>query len=139
MSYEATLRRFASERPLEVLVKGDCMRPLLSDGDRVLVAPRRCYLPGDILVFRGRSGALVSHRLLGWFPRRGRLWLLTQADSAVLPDTPVAPGQVLGCLVGGGIRREAVGVPLGHRARAFAQFLAHILRRVSGAGTSGRA
>ena len=136
---DSALRFLASQTPLEVRVKGECMSPLVLDGDRVLVAPRRCYLPGDILVFRDRNGVLVSHRLLGWFPRHRRLWLLTQADSAILPDPPVAPGQVLGRIVGGASRREAVRVPLGHRIRAARRFLAHVLRRVSRACAPGHA
>lgn len=131
LNHDSCLRQLAAQDPLELRVKGDCMTPLIADGDRVRVAPRRCYVPGDILVFRGRSGQLVSHRLLGWYLERGRLRLLTQADRAPLHDAPLSPRQVLGRLVGGACRPEAVRIPIRHRLRAFARFLAHAWRRLS--------
>jgi hypothetical protein len=116
------LRHMAREGPVEVLVRGDCMAPLLADGERVRVAAARTYWPGDVVVFRAADGRLLAHRLLGYRPHAGRLALVTRGDACVVHDAPVPPGAVLG-------RIEAARPALAIRVRSLLRFLGLALRR----------
>jgi phage repressor protein C with HTH and peptisase S24 domain len=99
----------------EVRIRGDCMTPVLHHGDRVLVRASRYYLPGDILVHLAPDGRRLSHRLLGYYRRRGGWRLLTQADNSTRPDTAIAPQQVLGKVTN-------IGIDLRQRVWAAARF-----------------
>jgi hypothetical protein len=92
----AALRDLAREAPVEVRVRGDCMAPGVADGERVRVAARRCYLPGDVIVFRAADGRLAAHRLLGYRPHAGALALVTRGDACPVHDAPVPLAAVLG-------------------------------------------
>jgi hypothetical protein len=118
------LGRMASEGPLTIPVRGTCMEPWLSDGDRVEVRRRRWYWPGDVVAFQDRRGRLVVHRLLGWRPARGGLRLLTQADAASRADSSVPRSHVVG--------RVQAPVPWNQRLRAVGRLVvlaAHLLGR----------
>jgi hypothetical protein len=117
------LRRFAREGPVEVVVRGDCMAPLLADGDRVRVAARRFYWPGDVLVFRAADGRLLAHRLLGCRPWSGSLALVTRGDACAAHDAPVPLAAVLG-------RVDAARPRPAVRARSLLRFLGLVLRRL---------
>jgi hypothetical protein len=104
------------------------MTPLLSDGARARVCPRRWYWPGDILVIHAADGTLLVHRLLGWYFRHGELRCLTQADAARRPDPGLTPCRILGKVSGGLVHPLAVRVPLRHRLWAWGRFLRHALR-----------
>ena len=52
-----------TNRPLIVKVIGNSMMPLICENDTVHVRKKQRYKPGDILLFRYRSG-LIVHRLL---------------------------------------------------------------------------
>jgi hypothetical protein len=116
------LRQLAREGAVEVNVRGDCMAPLLADGDRVSVTAARAYWPGDVVVFRAADGRLLAHRLLGYRPQAGSLALVTRGDACVVHDAPVPRAAVLG-------RVDAVRPGLGLRARAVLRFLALVWRR----------
>jgi hypothetical protein len=90
------LRDLAREHPVEVTVRGGCMAPLLSDGERVKVAPARFYWPGDVVVFQTADGRLLVHRLLGWRPWAGVLAGVTQGDGCPCHDAPVPRERLLG-------------------------------------------
>jgi len=115
------LRRIAREGPVEVSVRGDCMAPLLADGERVRVAAARVYWPGDVLVFRAADGRLLAHRLLGYRPFAGGLALVTRGDACVVHDAPVPPAAVLG-------RIAAARPSLAVRVRALRLFFGLVLR-----------
>src|SRR3954449_10472462 len=80
------LRDLAREHPVEVTVRGGCMAPLFCDGERVAVAPRPVYWPGDVVVFQGADGRLLVHRLLGWRPWSGSLAYVTRGDGCPCHD-----------------------------------------------------
>lgn len=117
------LRELAREAPVEVEVRGDCMAPLLADGERVRVAAVRIYWPGDVVVFRAPDGRLVAHRLLGYRPHAGSLALVTRGDSCPVHDAPVPLDRVLGRIV-------AVAPDLGDRAIALRRFFGLALSRL---------
>lgn len=111
------LRAIAAESMISARVNGNCMSPLLTDGARIEIRPRRLYLPGDLLAFAHGSGTFFVHRFLG-YAWAGRLLLVTQADSASRRDGPVDPRQVLGRVCGGEVPRRAVAIPPADRLRA---------------------
>lgn len=117
------LRGLAREGPVEVVVRGDCMAPLLADGERVRVRAARVYWPGDVLVFRTADERLLAHRLLGWRYHAGSLALVTRGDACVVHDAPVPPTAVLG-------RIAAVRPGLPMRVRSLLRFLGLALRRL---------
>jgi hypothetical protein len=95
-----------------VVVRGGCMRPLLDDGQTVLVRRRAWALPGDVVAFeRGAADAgLAVHRLLGMRPARGGFVWVTQADNEPAPDPAFRRDRLLG----------VVDVPVSLRDRAWA-------------------
>lgn len=95
----AAIRDFAAEAPVTAVVRGGSMAPLLADGDRVAIARRRLYLPGDVVAFRAGHGAdsrIVAHRLLGYRLHHGRVACVTRGDAAPQADPPVPWGELLG-------------------------------------------
>lgn len=112
----AALGEMASEEPLTLTVRGACMEPWLSDGERVAVRRRRVYWPGDVVAFRDRRGRLVVHRLLGWRPARGGWRFHTQADAAPRADSSVPSTRLVG--------RVRVAVPWSQRLRAVGRLAA---------------
>lgn len=116
------LKRLAREGPVEVRVRGDCMAPLIADGEQVRVAAARAYWPGDVVVFRAADGRLLAHRLLGYRPRAGGFALVTRGDACAVHDAPVRPAAVLG-------RIETARPVLAVRARSLLRFLALAWRR----------
>lgn len=116
------LRCLAREGPVEVRVRGDCMSPLLADGQQVRVAAVRVYWPGDVVVFRAADGRLLAHRLLGYRPRAGGFALVTRGDACAVHDAPVPAAAVLG-------RIAAVRPSLAVRARSLLHFAGLAWRR----------
>jgi hypothetical protein len=112
----AALRSLAREEPVEVIVRGGCMAPLLADGGRARVAAARFYLPGDVVVFRAADGRLLAHRLLGYRLHAGRAALVTRGDACPVHDAPVPLDAVLG-------RVEAARPTVAQRLRALLRFL----------------
>jgi hypothetical protein len=94
------LREMARERPVAVTVRGGCMAPRITEGDRVEVAPARLYWPGDVIVFQAADGSWLVHRLLGWRWWHGALAGVTRGDGCPCHDAPVPFGRVLGRVVG---------------------------------------
>lgn len=104
---------------LALLIRGDCMEPVLRQGDRVTLRARRLYLPGDLVAVRGAAGLLV-HRFLGYRPRLTRWEVWTRADRGLRPDRAALLADVLG-------RVEDLGVPLRSRLVAVGSFVATAL------------
>ncbi len=112
------LAPFAGET-LNIRVSGNCMEPVLEDGQQVRIRRKGRYLPGDILVFVDSKERLMAHRLLGSFRRQGQLRHVTRADNGDRADQSIAADQVLGAVM--------LKVPLHQRLRCAAGFLAHAL------------
>lgn len=108
------LGEMAAERPLTITVRGDCMAPWLTDGERVAVERRRIYWPGDVVAFQDLRGRRVLHRVIGWRPSRKGLRILTQADVAPRADSSVPHRRVIG--------KARVSVPWSQRWRAIGRF-----------------
>lgn len=82
--------------PLILRVRGDCMTPLLRDGQTVAVNPTAVVWPGDVVAFLGADGRLRVHRLLLSLPTpAGWLWL-TKPDRADWIDAPTQRHSGLG-------------------------------------------
>jgi hypothetical protein len=94
---------------IRLTVSGDCMTPALRPGDTVILAPPRRYRPrlGDIVLVRIATG-LRLHRLVPGWPSRSSA-RRTKADRAAYWDPPVAPGDLLGAVVG--LEREGRALP----------------------------
>lgn len=112
------LRGLSRAEPLWIAVSGDCMAPRLKHGDRVAVAPRWWYWPGDVLAVRAWDGRLRVHRLLGWRLRAGRLEWVTGADRAAGNDVPVGRDQILGRVVAVRPQRDLLPIRPADRMRA---------------------
>lgn len=136
----------ARREPVALPVRGSSMEPLLAEGDRVWVAPRRFYWPGDVVAFAVPGGRVVAHRVLGYrvsgYRLRahrigGRRWaLVTRGDAVSAPDGPVDPARVVGRVVAvagpaagtvPAVLPAAMPVPLGRRLWALGRFIAWLL------------
>lgn len=115
----SVLRDLAREGSSTVVVRGQCMEPLIRSGESVNVRARRLYLPGDVIVFRTHAGELAAHRILGWRPAG----LITKGDHCDSHDAPVALAEVVGAV------DVQIGVPA--RLRALAALLRILLRRAT--------
>lgn len=112
-----------TDEPVPVTIRGDCMAPLLNNGDRVMIKNSRIYLPGDILVYCNNNGDLVSHRMLGYYFWKGAWRLLIKADNAIQPDGGVAASHTLGKVL-----NQKPG--LGMRLRSLGFFVRFILKKI---------
>ncbi len=124
------LRDLAEDAPLELRVSGQCMAPLLESGAMIQVIRQSFYWPGDPVVIHAADGRLLSHRLLGFYPRARQLRWLTQADNARWPDAAVSAERIIGRVCGGQCAPALVRVPLGHRLKAIFRFCLFVLIRL---------
>lgn len=120
----------AAEAPIEFVVRGTSMAPLLRDGDRLHVAKARTYRAGDLLVFRNSVGDLVAHRLLGRRRWRGETRYVLRGDASPAPDGAVLAEAILGRVVGGAIPRRLVVIPWHDRCLARWRFVTYVLGRL---------
>lgn len=115
----AILRELARHGHSRVVLRGHCMEPFLKSGDEVQVRTKRFYLPGDVIVFRTRSGELAAHRVLGWRPAG----VVTKGDHCDLHDAPVRRAEIVGAV--------EVPVSVAERLRAVAGLLRVVARRLA--------
>ncbi len=120
--FDNSLRSLAKEEAIPVSVSGNCMQPLFSDGAFLEIKPAKIYWPGDILVFRRWDNQLISHRLLSFYYRNGKLKFLTQPDNGPIPDSSISSDQILGKVTGGECQNDAVNIPLKSRIIALKNF-----------------
>jgi len=127
---DTALKSLAKDGELSIRVSGVCMRPLIEDGAKVMVHKQSLYWPGDVLVKRGYQGQLFAHRLIGFYPRRGKLYFVSCADDTERADAPVAGSLIIGRVSGGECADSVVKVPLRKRIKAFGQFVWWLVRQV---------
>ena len=120
---DKVLRELAADTPLRFRIQGCCMSPLLEDGAVVEITDKRFYWPGGVLVFRGRDGRVLVHRLIGFYPCFGGIRYITKADRAFQPDASVGRQRILGVVKGGEAAPALANVPFAHRFRALVFFL----------------
>ncbi len=113
------LREMAADGPVRLRVKGDCMQPLLRDGDPIEVSMAERYFPGDIVAFWSDTNKMTVHRMIGYRWTRQGLKLQTRADAAGTLDRPISQTRVIGRVLSG---RETIRVTLPDRLRAMARF-----------------
>ena len=113
----------------EIPVRGNSMRPILRDGDRVRLAPvtRARARLGDVVLRVEPSGPIV-HRVVGWWPSRDGWRLLTKGDGARRLDPPLPPeglaGRVVARVRGDSVRRfDGAGM----RIRAWSRALRSLI------------
>jgi len=111
---EVLRERIEAGAPTWLPVHGRSMRPLLTRGTRILVAPPARIRFGDLLAYEC-EGAIVCHRVIG---RRGAV-LLARADHRGAGPELVTPAQIVGVVVA--LERDGAVVNLtrpGRRAHA---------------------
>jgi hypothetical protein len=90
----------ASGHTVRFTATGGSMHPVIRHGDVLLVDPLdRPARAGEILLYRDAAGRPVAHRLAGFTAEGDNPSLVLKGDSAVGPDLPVRPAQVLGRVV----------------------------------------
>ena len=117
------------EEVFTLSVSGNCMDPLIRDGDQLLVTPCSRYFPGDLLVFADGGSRLVVHRLLGWIPGRNGMRTMTKADNRSSIDVLIEPQHLLGRVQS--IAGVEVSIPLHHRGLSMLYYCYHMLRLVN--------
>jgi hypothetical protein len=87
----------APERVIESTVLGMSMGRTIPAGSRIRIelGEQRRHPPGEVVAFVA-GPHIVVHRLLRRVRRRGRGYLLTQGDAALVLDPPIAEDRVLG-------------------------------------------
>ncbi len=131
---DTALKSLARDGELSIRINGNCMQPLIYDGALITVQKRWIYWPGDILVKRCAQGRLIAHRLIGYYPHRGGLNIVTRADNAGSADAAIDSSQIIGRVAGGECAKSAVSVPVGYRIKAMGHFtllvVKHLGRRI---------
>jgi hypothetical protein len=139
---DEVLRELAADTPLRFRIQGCCMSPLLEDGAVVEITDKKFYWPGDVLVFRGRDGRVLVHRLIGLYPCFGGIRYITKADRAFQPDASVGRQRILGVVKGGDVAPALANVPFAHRLHSLGTFLLfallHFSRKSSCSGRPGK-
>jgi hypothetical protein len=105
------------------------MLPLLQPGCRVVIAPRRIYLPGDIVAFRSDKGNLLVHRVLGYRPYIFGLYIQTAGDAAPSLDRPIRRADILGRVVEGDCHSEIFRIPLSTRIAAISRLAGRVVQK----------
>lgn len=107
---EIVRERVDAGEPTWLPVRGRSMRPLLTSGSRILVAPAARVRFGDLLAYEC-EGSIVCHRMIG---RRGA-HLLIRADHRGAGPEHVRPAQILGVVTA--LERDGAVVDLTRPAR----------------------
>jgi signal peptidase len=117
----------------EMPVRGNSMRPVLRDGDRVRLVPmtHAGARLGDVVLRVEPSGPIV-HRVVGWWPARGGWRLLTKGDGALRLDSPLPPAGLVGRVVarvrGNSVRQfEGPAMRLHAWSRAFRSLIVGLI------------
>lgn len=127
---DEALKSLASDGQLSIRISGDCMLPLIKDGALVEVSRRKIYWPGDILVKRCLNGQLISHRLIGYYPRKGKFNFVTRADNANNSDAAIENSQIIGRVSGGQCAKSSCSVPFRYRVKAIKHFTILVIQQL---------
>lgn len=109
---------------LTMTIRGDCMKPVLFDGETIRVTKKRVYLPGDILVFQGAARNFTCHRFLGYALTLKGIRVMTKADNGDQCDGLVQIKDIIGKVTRSGPCFEALIIPLHYRIFAFCNWIA---------------
>jgi len=119
----------AEGRSAEFPVRGNSMRPMLKDGDRVRLVPATPaeLRVGEVVVLTQPTGPVI-HRVVGWWPSRRGWRILTKGDGAHRLDPPLraqsAVGRVVARVRGGRVRRlDGASMRMRGRGRALASLI----------------
>jgi signal peptidase len=117
----------------EIPVRGNSMRPMLRDGDRVRLAAVTHVGArlGDVVLRVEPSGPVI-HRVVGWWPSRDGWRLLTKGDGARRLDPPLPPESLAGRIVarvrGTSVQRlDGTGMRIRAWSRAFRSLTAGLI------------
>lgn len=127
----SAVRSLTRDETFTVTVKGECMLPWIENGTPLHITQARFYWPGDVVVALSRNGHYLVHRVIGVYHRQGGVRLLTQADSALLPDISISSSDILGKVTGGGCHPYVISVPFSHRLKALLRFAHFSVAHVS--------
>ncbi len=85
--------------PVEIMLTGHCMKPLLCEGDLIFIRPMQtdALCCGDVAVCRVK-GRLRTHRFLRFITLDGEGHLLTKSDRGHCCDPPVPAEDFLGII-----------------------------------------
>jgi signal peptidase I len=89
-----------STKDRTLAIRGTSMRPLIVEGDRIVMEPVQASTtirPGDIVVFESASG-LVAHRIIDRSTRNGRTCYREKGDNRFYP-TCIDHAAILGKVV----------------------------------------
>lgn len=120
-------------------VRGDCMAPVLQNGDEVRLIRKNPW-PGDIVAICRRDGEILVHRFLmkrPWFDPARRTWVLlavARPDQGTKFDSEVPAENLLGvvCEIGNGKEQPSRVLTIGvlDRARAMGWVARYLVGRV---------
>lgn len=104
-------------RSIQLKISGSTMRPMLDDGDIVVIEPidPATVRAQDIVLIATSSGTALIHRVVAIQDIEGALHALTRGDGSCQHDTPVPLNKVLGRVVA--MQRKGKGkmIPVYHR------------------------
>ena len=97
--YKIIILLLQKGEPVEIMLTGHCMRPLLRERDLISIRPAqtdelRC---GDVAVYQV-NGRLKAHRFLKFVAVDGTRHLLTKSDRRFHCDPPVPAANFLGII-----------------------------------------
>ncbi|MCS6804925.1 MAG: S24 family peptidase [Acidobacteriota bacterium] len=103
-------------RSIQLKISGSAMRPMLDDGDIVVIDPidPATVRVQDIVLVATASGTALIHRVVAIQEIEGALHALTRGDGSCHHDTPVPLNKVLGRVVA--MQRKGKGkmIPVYH-------------------------
>lgn len=124
------VRALTDDGPVAIPIRGRCMEPLLSDGDRPTVERQRHYWPGDVIVFPA-GDEMRAHRLLGWVPIRQGWGAITRPDASLDAwDPPLSADQIVGRVTRDGAG-SSISATLAERVVATCRLALVVVRRLS--------
>lgn len=96
--------------------RGNSMRPLLRDGDTLLIKPLGSHLPiiGEVVLCNVHPERVIVHRVIGKRVIASRLEYLVHGDQALNPDGWISVEEILGRVVK--IEREGKSLKMDHPA-----------------------
>jgi len=126
----------AEGRSAEIPVRGNSMRPMLRDGDRVRLAPvtDAGVRLGDV-VLRVEPAGPIIHRVVGRWPSQDGWRILTKGDGARRLDPPLPPGGLVGRVIarvrGSHVQRlDRTGMRIRARSRALVSLIVGLIVEV---------